>query len=129
MRKVAVLFVLSALLTVVLLPATGGMAQEEAPAVPAGEVVMTSPYPSLAAQPGDTAEFTVTIRSGGRHVVDLSLDGLPEGWTGKIQGAGNEVDAATTDPDTPPVLNVNIDVPDDAEEGESTIDLVGDIRD
>ena len=93
--------------------------------VAAQNVVLSTPYPAISVQPGATASFDVSVRADERVRVDLSLEGVPDGWTAILRGGGREVSSVFADPAEPPELTLDLDVPDDARPGTTTVRLVG----
>lgn len=93
--------------------------------VAAQNVVLSTPYPAISVQPGATASFDISVRADERVRVDLSLEGVPDGWTAILRGGGREVSSVFADPAEPPELTLDLDVPDDAEPGTTTVTLEG----
>lgn len=94
--------------------------------VAAEEPVLSTPYPSVAVQPGATASFDLAVSAAVPVRVDLSLEGVPEGWAAALRGGGSEVSSVFADPAEPPEVTLEIEVPEDAGEGTSRITVVGD---
>ena len=108
MRKVTVtvalfIAVLSAL-------ATPLAAQTESGETPSG-LTLTTPYPGLTVEPGDTATFDLVLSAGAATTVDLSVDGVPEGWTASFRGGGFVVNQVTAGTAEAPDLSLNVIVP------------------
>lgn len=82
---------------------------------------LTTPFPGVSVQPGATASFTVTIGASEPTRADLSVSGVPTGWTATLRGGGYEVRSVLIDPKKPPEVTVDVAVPDDAAEGNQTI--------
>jgi uncharacterized membrane protein len=76
------------LLVVGLLPAT----------VLAAGVQMTTPYPSVVADPGSSAKFPVTVTTDTPQRVNLTVASAPQGWDVRLQGGGSTIAAVTTIP-------------------------------
>jgi len=83
-------------------------------------VSVTSPYPGIAVDPGSTANFDLEIDGPEGTVVDVGVDGLPEGWSAIFKGGGATItqtmvpvggQAATGD------LRLSVNVPLDAADG------------
>lgn len=93
---------------------------------PAGaqNVLLTTPYPAISVEPGGTATFDLVVRADQPVRVDLAVEDLPEGWTATMRGGGREVTSVFADPETPPELSLDLDVPEDAEAGDSTVTVV-----
>ncbi len=69
-----------------------------APAVFAATLTMTTPYPSVVADPGTTVKFPVTIYTDTATRVDLSVTQQPQGWTTRLSGGGSTIAAVDTVP-------------------------------
>lgn len=94
--------------------------------VAAQEPILSTPYPSVSVQPGGTATFDLLVRAEAPTRVDLSLDGVPEEWGATLRGGGGEVSSVFADPDEPPGVTLDLEVPEDAPEGTTSITVVGD---
>ncbi|MCZ7664303.1 MAG: NEW3 domain-containing protein [Thermoleophilia bacterium] len=84
----------------------------------AGALTLTTPYPVMAVQPGQTATLAVNVANPDVARVDLSIAEAPEGWVVSLRGAGKEVSAIYADPQSPPALELRVDVPTDAAKGD-----------
>ena len=69
-----------------------------APAVFAATISMTTPYPSVVADPGTTVKFPVTVQTDTSTRVDLSVSQQPQGWTTRLSGGGSTIAAVETVP-------------------------------
>jgi len=111
-----------------------------APAVFAVTMSMTTPYPSVVADPGTTVKFPVTVQTDSSTRVDLSVTQQPQGWQTRLSGGGSTISAVTTIPfiapanaqATPEPVNgnyatftVEIPVPADATAGDNQIVVQG----
>ena len=83
-------------------------------ATAAGGLTVTTPFPSIVAEPGDTATFKLTIASRARCDVDLPTGGVPDGWTARFRGGGLTVDSVFVDPPSPADLTLDVEIPDGA---------------
>ena len=54
-------------------------------------LAITTPFPAVSVQPGESVTFDLTVSADDPSRVDLSLQGLPDGWSGSMSGGGNEV--------------------------------------
>lgn len=89
----------------------GGAAQE------ATSIQLSSPYPGILAEPGDTADFTVIVTTTNEQVLDLAVSGLPEGWDTTLRGGGSEISRVTAGPgDGAATIDLDVIVPLDAAE-------------
>ena len=50
---------------------------------------------------------------------------MPDGWTTTLRGGGRVVSSVFADPDAPPELVLDVDVPDNARAGDTTVTVVG----
>jgi uncharacterized membrane protein len=90
-----------------------------APSVSAdGGLELTTPFPAVAVAPGSKVTFDLTLSSTRSAIVDLSVSGVPQGWTASLLGGGNVVAAASVTPDKPTELRLDVDVPQDAVAGD-----------
>ena len=64
----------------------------------AAGVSMTTPYPSVVADPGSTVKFPITVTSDTPQRVELAVTTQPEGWNTRLQGGGSTIAALTTVP-------------------------------
>jgi uncharacterized membrane protein len=64
----------------------------------AGPLDMSTPYPSVIADPGTTVKFPVTVTTAVPQRVDLSVTGQPQGWNTRLAGGGSTIAAVTTVP-------------------------------
>ena len=60
----------------------------EAPAHADATLIVTTPYPSIAAQPGASVKLRLTVVSATPDVVNLDVGGLPDGWSATLRGGG-----------------------------------------
>lgn len=103
-----------------------GLAAAMVTPVAAQEPIISTPYPSVSVQPGATATFELTVRAEAPIRVDLSLEGVPEAWQATMRGGGSEVSSVFADPEAPPQVTLEVEVPEDAAEGATRITVVGD---
>ena len=101
------------------------MAPGAAPIARAQNLLLTAPYPAVSVAPGTTAAFDISVRADTPVRVDLSVEGAPDGWSTTLRGGGREVSSVFADPDEPPELTLDVEVPDTARAGTTTITLVG----
>ena len=90
-------------------------------AAAAGEVEVTTPFPSIVAEPGSTAIFKLTIITATTGEVALEADGVPTGWTARFAGGGLTIDSAFVTADKPVEVNLNVDIPADAAAGTTSL--------
>lgn len=97
------------------------------PATVAGQegLALSTPFPAVTVQPGDTATFGLSVRADSVTRVDLTVEDVPEGWGTTLRGGGREITAVYADPAAPPEVDLDVDVPATAEAGQVTITVVG----
>jgi uncharacterized membrane protein len=84
-------------------------------------LTVTTPFPSIVAEPGSTATFRITLDQDRDGEVKLAVAGVPSGWTAQFAGGGLVVGGAYVAEGDPVEVNLNVDIPDDAAAGSSTI--------
>ena len=82
-----------------------------APAHADATLVVTTPYPSIEAQPGADVKLSLTVVSATPDVVNLDVGGLPDGWTATLRGGGFVIHSITSKPDTGATADLEIAVP------------------
>ena len=104
------------------LAALGLIAGPVAPlAAAAGGLTITTPFPAIVAEPGSTASFKLTIDVANAGEVSLKADGVPAGWTARFAGGGLIVDSAYVAPGKPVEVNLNVEIPADAQAGTANL--------
>ena len=97
-----------------------------APVGAAGEITLTTPYPAVAAAPGSTVNFEISITTDTADRVDLTVTGAPADWTATLRGGGFTVDGVETDgTNTPTKVTLAVTVPAAAAEGTQRIAVRG----
>lgn len=86
-----------------------------------GGLRLSTPYPGIGVDPGRNASFAIRLESDTSRVVDLSVEGLPEGWTATFKGGGSVVSSVTVGADVSPDVRLDVSVPSDAEDGSRTV--------
>jgi uncharacterized membrane protein len=93
-----------------------------APAVRASNgLEVTTPYTAVAVAPGNKVSFDLEVSSTRSANVDLSLAGVPTGWTASIFGGGFVVEGVAVTSGTPAKVRLDVTVPATATAGSSTI--------
>jgi len=82
---------------------------------------LTTPYPAVTVQPGNTVTFALDLSVPTPERVDLALTGTPSGWTANIEGNGNTVDAVYAGGATAATVTLSVTVPQTATAGTSTL--------
>ena len=117
--KRQLLVALAVVSTLALAPAALAQTEEETPTtLPATALTVSTPFPSVAVEPGDQVSFALTIGAPAQVEVALAVDGVPEGWTAAFRGGGFEVDSVTAGPGLEPELTFDVTVPTSVTEGE-----------
>jgi uncharacterized membrane protein len=84
-----------------------------APTSAAG-IIVTTPFPLVAVEPGASVTFPLTVTSPSTEVVTLSVVGLPASWAARFSGGGFTVDGVQAAPGKPASVDLNVNVPADA---------------
>lgn len=96
----------------------------------AASLDMTTDYPGITVNPGDTLSFSLDFSSDEACDAALSVESIPEGWTGYFGGDGNQVSMvhinSGTEADNAELATFNLTLPDEAEEGTYTVELAAD---
>jgi uncharacterized membrane protein len=77
----------------------------------AANVNITANYPGVVADPGDTASFALQVTASTQGVVDLAVEGIPDGWTATFRGGNSVVNKVTAGPDLEPELRLDVTIP------------------
>lgn len=93
------------------LPVAAQTSETTVTTTPTTGLIITTPYPGISSEPGSTASFPLVVAAPPGERVDLSLEGLPEGWTGTFRGAGAVVSSVATDPSGSPDLRLDVAIP------------------
>lgn len=128
MRFRALGVLLASLLLVLLTPQMAALAQDEPPVEPAGSdapLSVFTPYPSLVIGLDDTAIFNLTLQTAtATQVVDLEVQGLPEGWTATFRGSNRVVQAVTVQPGKEATVELRVEPPPQVESGRYNFTVV-----
>jgi uncharacterized membrane protein len=105
--------------TFALAPAALAQTEEEpVTTTPVTTLTVSTPFPSVAVEPGDQVSFELAVAAPALAPVALTVDGVPEGWTASFRGGGFEVDSVTAGPGLEPELTFDVTVPTTATEGD-----------
>ncbi len=77
-------------------------------------LTISTPYPSIATQPGSTVKFDVSVSASVTESVDLDVPSLPDGWTATLRGGGFVIQSVTATPDQAGSVTLEVAVPPDA---------------
>lgn len=83
-------------------------------------VTISTSYPAVAVEPGKLTRFQLTVSSvvEFHQRIDLAIIEAPEGWPVVIRGGANVIDGVMVAGDEAPAVNVDVDVPLSAAEGD-----------
>jgi uncharacterized membrane protein len=84
---------------------------------------LMSDYPAITVRPGTTSNIPLRLQNYGLgpQRYDLSVSGVPSGWTATLLGGGQPVAAAMPAPDASVALQLRIDVPASSTMSEQTL--------
>jgi uncharacterized membrane protein len=81
-------------------------------------IVVTTPYPSVAVQPGSSVEFDLDVVAPQPEPVSLSVGEVPSGWATTLRGGGFVINAVTAEPsDDDTEASLEVAVPANVEPG------------
>jgi hypothetical protein len=98
-RTTRILVLIGALLLPLTSSATGVHAQ-------VGGVSITTPYPAVAVEPGETTTFSLEVTAPTEQRVDLAVSQVPKGWDATLRGGGFIIDSVMTDRREPPDIHL-----------------------
>jgi uncharacterized membrane protein len=82
---------------------------------------LTTPYPAVTIQPGNTVTFPLDIAVPAPERVGLAVSGAPKGWMANLRGGGNIVNAVFAGGTTAATVDLSVTVPQDATPGSETL--------
>jgi uncharacterized membrane protein len=123
MRSVRILASLAAVS--LLLVSAPAFAQEEPTTTAPEQLGISTPYPRVAVEAGDSASFDLSITAPEPTAVTLEATQLPEGWGAAFRGGGFEIDGVTAAP-TAPEASLDVSVPVDTSEGSYDVGVTAD---
>lgn len=94
------------------------------PAAAADSIRVTTPYPAVVVAPDTKVTFDISIDTDDAGRVDLSVTGVPTGWTATLRGGGNVIDGIETDGSKATAVTLDVDVPPDATAGPQQLSVV-----
>jgi uncharacterized membrane protein len=92
-----------------------------APVALGASLTVSTPYPAVSVEPGNTASFNLDVASDPKRRVNLRVTGVPDGWSATIRGGGFVIDSVVAGSSSPPEVKLDVDVPSDATDGVSHI--------
>jgi len=96
-----------------------------APAALAADALsLTTPFPAVSVSPGNRVSFNLNVKTSQTARVDLTVSGVPTGWTATFHGGGFIVSAVQTSGTDATQVRLDIDVPADAT-GTTTMTVTG----
>jgi uncharacterized membrane protein len=119
-RRVLVFLPCLALLVAIGPPAA---AQDSAPLPDQFQV--TTDYPSIAVQAGDTVSVDLEVLAPSQQEAVLEIIDPPAGWTTILRGGGFVIEGVTAAPVTPPRVELEITVPVDTSPGDYVMGVQG----
>jgi uncharacterized membrane protein len=91
------------------------------PVAAATQFNLTTPYPSVTIQPGNTVTFSLDVAVPHPERVGFAVAGTPTGWTAYVRGGGNIVSAIYAGGATAAAVDLSVVVPQTAAPGTSTL--------
>lgn len=82
---------------------------------------LTTPYPAVTIQPGNTVTFALDVAVPTPERVGLAISGTPSGWTANLRGGGNIVNAVFAGGSTAAAVDLSVSVPQAATAGSQTL--------
>ena len=82
---------------------------------------LTTPFPAVTIQPGNTVTFDLDVSVPTPERVGLAVSGTPTGWTANLRGGGNIVNAIFAGGSTAAAVQLSITVPQTATPGSQTL--------
>jgi len=82
---------------------------------------LSTPYPSVTIQPGNTVTFALDVSVPRPERVGFAVSGTPSGWTAYVRGGGNIVSAIYAGGTTAAAVDLSVVVPQTATPGTSTL--------
>lgn len=76
-----------------------------------GAIRITTPYPSIAVQPGATVRFELSVTAPTPQTVALEAAEVPTGWTTTLRGGGFVIGGVTAATDKPGSATLEVKVP------------------
>lgn len=92
-------------------------------ALAANPVTLTTPYPAIEVAPGARVSLDVSIRTANAGRVDLSVSGVPTGWTATLRGGGFLINGVQSDGTEPAKVTLDVAVPQNAATGVQRIEV------
>ena len=94
---------------------------------------MSTAYPGISAKAGETVSFTLDFKSlsGDSYDAALSVESIPEGWSGSFRGEESQISKIHIDGSAPmeeggSTVSFSLSIPEDSQEGTYDIELKAD---
>lgn len=101
-------------------------AQEETPQTSQPLLTISTPYPSQVIGIGETITLDINLEVGEEaQIVQLSVEGLPEGWVATFRGGGQVIQSAYVKPGNEASIDLRLEPPANLEPGTLTITVIG----
>jgi uncharacterized membrane protein len=85
---------------------------------------VTTPYPSVSVAPGSDVSFDLDVTSNVARQVELSVSGVPSGWSASLLGGGFVVNGVSAGPGQEPDVRLDVDIPAEATSGTTRMTIV-----
>ncbi len=96
------------------------------PAFAAGGLEMSTDYPGIVVKAGDSVNFSISFSNdtGAPLFADLSVESIPDGWSGYFKGGGNQISRIAVKPGSASTTaTFSLTIPADAAEGDYSVVL------
>jgi uncharacterized membrane protein len=119
------IFALLLVFTLLFATPSPGLARSDQPDNPMPDsLLLYTQYPSRMIGFGETATVPLKLRSGTAEPVDLSVKGLPNGWTASFRGGSQIVDAVYVDGVSEASVDLRLEPPADVKAGKYELTVV-----
>lgn len=111
--------------TIAVLAVALGLVGAPLPADAQAALQLQTDYPAVLVEAGESASFNIDVVTSSPRRVDLDVAEAPDGWEAILRGGGFVVRGVFGDPDAPPQVELEVQVPPDAESGDHEVVLEG----
>lgn len=126
MRRLPRALILTSLVLFTLVYPLPIRAQEETPQTSQPLLTISTPYPSQVIGIGETITLDINLEVGEKaQIVQLSVEGLPEGWVATFRGGGQVIQSAYVKPGNEASIDLRLEPPANLEPGTLTITVIG----
>lgn len=102
-----------------------GLVGAPVPASGQAALQLKTDYPAVLVEAGESVTFNVEVVTSSPRRVDLDVVEAPEDWETTLRGGGFVIEGVFGDPDAPPQVELEVQVPTDASSGTHEIVLEG----